>query len=214
MTEQANETFGISTETKSKNSTPFNPGITKGILTDVKKEEVGKTDKYLVLTFTFKDVEGNRTYRHSEFTVKSTDDKKDVKVNGLNVRIKHIYEAFAPFPATGLGMGATSWDQFFGMVESAFNTGNNGKPIYVREEAEKKIPVVTWLKLVYDKKDNLTFPMFPNFIERITEANTNAPKTIVIDKKFDRLEQSGGATASTSPMGSGVIPPGNNDFGF
>lgn len=214
MSEQTNapmEQFGVTTETKSKNSTPFNAGITKGILTEVKKELVGKTEtKYLVLTFVFKDAEGNRTYRHSEFAVIGGDNI-DKRKNGLNVRLKHIFEAFAPFPANGIGIGATSWEDFFDKVSAAFNTGNNGNPIFLREDGEKKIPVVAYLKVVYDKKDNLGFPLSPNFIERVTADNTSAPKTIVIDKKYDRLEQAGSAPGATPVLGAIKAA---DDFGF
>lgn len=208
------ESFGVTVDTKSKNSTPFNGGITKGILTEVKKELVGKSDtKYLVLTFVFKDVEGNRTYRHSEFAVIGGENI-DKRKNGLNVRLKHIYEAFSPFPTAGIGIGATSWEDFFDKTALAFNTGNAGKPIFFREEAEKKIPIVAFLKLVYDKKDNLQFPLSPNFIERVTADNTASPKTLIIDKKYDRIEQAGTTTASTGMMGNNGLANAKDDFGF
>ncbi len=220
---QPTESFGVGSDTKSRNSTPFNAGISKGILTEVKKEFVGKSDtKYLVLTFVFKDVEGNRTYRHSEFAVVSGENI-DKRKNGLNVRLKHIYEAFAAFPQPttenpkgGIGNGATSWESFFDLVATAFNTGNAGKPIFIRQEAEKTIPIVVFLKVVYDKKDNLGFPLSPNFIERVTADNTSAPKTIVIDKKYDRLEQAGNGGANTGVMGGGLPGAGrkDDDFGF
>lgn len=206
------EQFGVTTDTVSKNSTPFNSGFSKGVLIEVKKEHVGKSDvKYLVLTFVFKDVEGNRTYRHSEFAVLSGDNI-DKRKNGLNVRLKHIYEAFAQFPAGGIGIGATSWEDFFDKVAVAFNTGSNGKPIFIKQDGDKKTPIIVWLKLTYDKKDNIGFPLSPNFIEKLTEHNMDKPKTIVIDKKFDRLEQAGSTPAAGMVMG-GAIPP-QNDFGF
>lgn len=209
------EQFGVTAETKSKNTnTPFNPGITKGILIKVEKEEVGKETKYTVLSFTFKDIEGNRTYKHTEFAVTSGDKIAERK-EGLNVRLKHIFEAFTTFPITGMGNGATSWADFFEKCSIAFNTGNNGKPIFIREEAEKKIPIVVYLKVVYsakNKKDDLGFPIFPNFIEKVTAENTSAPKTIVIDKKFDRLEQLG-ASKGNMMGGGGAIPNSDDDFG-
>lgn len=207
--------FGVSADLKSKNLTPFNPGISKAVLVEVKKEEVGKdSEKYLVLSFTFKDLEGNRTYKHSEFVVKSTETDRDKKVNGLNVRLKHIYETFAPFPQEGLGVGAASWDDFFDKVATSFNTGNSGKPIFYREVEDKKVPIHIFIKIAYQgKKEKLGFPLSPNFIERVVDANQQAPKTIVIDKKYDKLEQSGNASTNTPIMGGGVIPP-QNDFGF
>lgn len=211
--------FGITTETQSKNTTPFKVStlhpFTKGFLASVIKEEVGKTEKYTVLTFIFKDAEGIRTYRHSEFAVNDTDpDKHKVKVNGLNVRIKHIYEAFTTFPITGIGVGASSWDDYFTKIALAFNTGNNGKPIYQRLVEEKTVNIGVWLKVIYDKKDNLGFPLSPMFIERITADNQAEPKTLSIDKRYDRLEQIGETKASTGMMGNVGGITAKDDFGF
>jgi hypothetical protein len=213
-TENNEMTFGVSADLKSKNLTPFNPGINKAALIEVKREEVGKdAEKYLVLSFTFKDLEGNRTHKHSEFTVSNTDADRDKKINGMNVRLKHIYEAFAPFPQAGLGVGAKSWEDFFDKVATSFNTGANGKPIFYREVEDKKVPIHVFIKVSYQgKKEKLGFPLSPNFIERAVEGQ-QSPKTIVIDKKYDKLEQSSNASVNTPVMGGGAIPP-QNDFGF
>lgn len=208
--------FGVTSETQSKNSTPFKAGFTKSVLVGVKKEEIGKTDKYTVLTFTFKDMAGDKTYRHSEFMVKPDDTNREKKTNGLNVRIKHIFEAFAPFPTGGIGVGATSWEDFFDKVANAFNTGNNGKPVFNRIEADKEIPVIVWLKTIYDKKNNLGFPLSPNFIERVKTESQVEPLTLVIDKRYDKIEQTD-AKATGDIMGvpgqQGAIK-GTNDYGF
>lgn len=208
--------FGISADIQVKNSTPFTPGISKGYLSEVKQEEIGKEEKYNVLTFVFKDAQGDRTYRHSEFPIKDNDDKRDTKLQGLYKRLGHIYTEFAPMPKEGLGNGATSFQDFFSKIATAFNTGNNGKPIYIKEEsADKKLPVLTWLKLTVDKRDNIGFPLSPNFIERIKDNNIQEPRTLVIDKKFDKIEQSGNASKATTPVmggASGAIAA--DDFNF
>lgn len=221
MTENV-ESFGVTTDTKSKNSTPFTGGIHRAYITEIKKEEIGKDTKYNVLTFLVSDVEGIRTYRHSEFipTIEnarlfakqgeSEQDALNRMKNMLNVRIKHIWEAFAPFPASGVGVGAASWDDFFQKVSDAFNTGREGKSIFTKDSGDKQIPVSVWLKLVYNKKNSITMPMSPNFIEKITEATATTPKTIVIDKKFDKIEQSATITDPTAK----IMGAGTNDGGL
>jgi hypothetical protein len=211
--------FGINADTKVKNTTPFSPGIYKGYLTEVKQEEIGKDKKFNVLIFVFRDELGDRTYRHSEFPIEDDAEKRDVRLQGLYSRIGHIFTAFAPMPQEGLGTGATSFQDFFSKVANSFNTGNAGKPVFVREEADKKFPVSVWLKLTVDKKDNIGFPMSPNFIERIKaeSANVQAARTLVIDKKFDKMEQSGNQNkATTGVMGgaaTGAIAA-KDDFNF
>lgn len=185
----SNPTFGISTETKSKNATPFDGGFGKALLKDVKKEEIGKDTKYTVLTFSFIDLEGIKSYKHSEFIPQQTDENYEKKFNGLNSRIKHLFEAYAPFPTTGIGMGAVSWDDFFDKVALAFNTGNNGQPIYKKVEGEKAALIAVWLKLIYQKSGNLSFPLSPNFIEKIEASNQTTPKTLSIDKRYDNIVQ-------------------------
>lgn len=216
--ETSGMSFGVTVETKSKNTTPFNPGFSKGYLTSVKKEVIGKTEKFTVLTFVFKDVESVKTHRHSEFMVKAGDKDFDKKMNGLNVRLKHIYEGFAKFPDGGIGVGAKSFEEFFDKVSDAFEKGANGKPIYQKhEEGKPSASTLVWLKLTYDRKDNLGFPLSPNFIERIGESNQTQPKTLNIDKKYDRLEQANNTASSASPMMGNTGMVGGDkvdDFGF
>ncbi len=209
--------FGVTTETKSRNQTPIKAGFTKAILTKVVKEIVGKDEnnKFTILTFYFIDIEGIGTYKHTEWIIKPTENKAKDKQNWLNSRIKHLYEAYAPFPANGIGVGATSWEDFFDKVASAFNTGNNGIPIYQRTDKDKTLPIVTWIKLTYYKQE-LKFPNFPNFIERVTENNIAEPKILFIDKKTDVIKQPD--SAPTTPiLGAtpGVVGSGSkDDFGF
>jgi hypothetical protein len=192
------EEFGIGQETKGSNQTPFQAGIHKLYLSKVVSEEVGKDKKYDVLSLYFSDIEGIRTFKKSEFAPSNPDaDKQKKAVNGFNVRVKHIFESYVPFPADGIGKGAKDWKDYFDKIALAFNTGRDGKPIYTKDSGEKQMPVVSWAKLVYNYKDDVDFPLSPNFIEKITEVNQQAPKTIVIDKKYDKMEQ-GGSKAKTS----------------
>lgn len=208
-----NPTFGVTNDTKSNNLVPFPPKFTKAVLIDVKTEEIGKQAKYRVLTFTFKDIENIKTHRHTEWVVKPDDANFDKKMSGMNVRIKHIHEAFHPFPATGLGTEAKSWDEFFEMVVKGFNEGRGGKKIYTHETGEgeqaKEVPSLVWVKLGYDNKGDISFPLSPNFIENISQANANQPKKLTWNIKYDRDQP---AQPKANPDGNIMGGGGVNDF--
>lgn len=192
--------FGVSTETKSKNLTPFQPTeehpITLGTLVNVKTDvrKIKKTEEEVtVLVFEFKDVEKVRTHFHTEWRVDEGDKDEQVKMDGMNARIKHIYEEYQAFPTEGIGMNAESFDQFFEQVAEAFNTnGKDGTPIY------KDIRV--WIKVTYNLKSaskaQLGFPLSPNFIERYKEGKK---PTLYVNKKYETLKQPEGASAR-SPL--------------
>lgn len=213
--------FGVTEETKSSNSVSYEKGgFKRATLTDVKREIVGKDEakKYNVLSFNFVDHEGIKSFKHSEFEIDGNDVDFNKKLEGMNVRLKHLFQAFAPFPATGLGIGATSFIDFFDKVAIAFNTGGaNGTPIY-------KSSILVWLKLAYyNKKGNIGFPLAPNFIERIGSDNKGTvinnqiePKALTIDNRYDKLEQPKPGTANGGVMGgqsAGAIHTGNPDDG-
>jgi len=205
--------FGITTETKSSNTVGYDKGgIHKAFLTDVVFEEVGKDTKYQVLSFKFTDVEGIKKFTHSEFAIQATDTDYAKKLNGMNSRIKHIWEAFAAFPTTGIGVGATSFEDFFQKVAVAFNTsGENQTPIYKKKNGEKLIPFLNWIKVAfYNKKGNIGFPLSPNFIERIKEdgSNQTASKTLTWNNKYDHEKQPSAPTPGGIPpgvMGGGAV---------
>lgn len=181
--------FGVSSETQSSNRVSYDVGgMKRATLTAVASEEVGKDTKYKVLSFKFMDIEGIKTFTHSEFVIDSTDENYQKKMQGMNSRIKHIWEAFAKFPSTGVGMGATSFEDFFAKVAAAFNTGGeNGTPIFKEKDGKGKL---VWLKLAYyGAKGNIGFPLSPNFIEGIGQNNAAIPKTLTINNKYDKVEQ-------------------------
>lgn len=179
--------FGISKETVSTGITPMIGGIQKAVLTKVKKEEVGKGDtKYIILSFSFKDTENIKSFKHSEFIIDITDEKYATKLNGFNARIKHIYEQYQPVSEEGIGNGATSFEDYFDKIEDAFNTGKIGKPIYLKDDGKH---IAVWIKVTYDRKNNLQLPLFVPFIETINEGNITKSKTLVIDIKYDKTEQ-------------------------
>lgn len=200
--------FGIDQNTKSTNSVNYDKGgcDKKAALTGVKMEEVGKDIKYTVLSFTFLDHEGIKTFKHSEFLLDSTDPDYNKKLMGMNSRIKHIYEAYKPL-TVGIGVGAASFKEYLEKIAEAFNTGNEGGlPIYKTDKGQS---ILTWLKLAYySKKGNIGFPLSPNFIERITQANQAGPKTLTINKQYDNVDQPEKRQAAGNTYGGGGIHTG------
>lgn len=204
--------FGVTTETKSSNITPFKGGLHKGLLKEVKVEEIGKKDKYIVLSFLFTDFENIKTFKKSEFMVDQNDDKFEVKLNGFNSRIKHIWEAYAPFPTTGIGVGATDWKQYFEKIAESFNKGNNGQPIFKKVEGDKSSLIPVWLKLTYRPNDGkLDFPLSPNFIERLKETNISEPSTLIIDNNYDITVQPEGKKKGNVMGGNRVVGGAGNN---
>lgn len=189
-TETKGPKFGISQETKSKNQVPFQPTeqhpITKGYLVDVYPDtREMKKDKSTrqVLVFEFKDAEKIRTHYHTEWDLDPSDEDFQSRMDGLNSRIKHIYEEFAAFPVEGVGNKATNFEEFFAAVAEAFNkNGKDGTPIYK--------DVLIWIKVSYNvsggAKAQLGFPLFPNFIEKYRQGKDT---TLWLNKKYETLKQ-------------------------
>lgn len=208
-----NEEFGISVETSSSNAVSMSGGINKAVLVSVKAEEIGKTNKYKVLNFKFKDLEGIKSFSHTEFiptgkaTTKQTEaENYATKKGGFNSRIKHIFETYAKFPEQGLGFGATNWDDFFNKIAEAFNTGNAGKPVFQQIKEDKTFNIPVWIKNTYSSSNNLQFPMSPNFIERITPDSLDKAKTLVIDVRYDKITQIVQAPSNGGGVMGGGMP--------
>lgn len=207
----SNPKFGVTVDTKSSNASNFDSGgFKKVILTDVKFEEVGsKGIKYKTVGFYFLDHEGIKSFKHSEFLIDDNDKDFEKKLNGMNTRIKHIYEAFAVFPESGIGTDAKDFEDFFNKVAIAFNTGGpGGTPIYKKDN----ISILVYIKLTYyGEKTDASFPLSPNFIERIGSDskgnvidNSKHPKVLTINNKYDKIEQpKPGANNSGGVMGGG-----------
>lgn len=205
MEETNNISFGVTTETKSQNIVNFNGGFSKAFLVDVKKDVIGKgEEKYTVLNFKFIDAEGIRTFTHTEWVLDSSDAKFAQKMNGMNSRIKHLYETFNTFPTEGIGGGATSFEDFFDKVVASFD--NNGVKIYNNVKEGKITPKLVWLKITYKtvgkQMGQTQFPLSPNFIELIKEDNQTAPKTLEINNRFDVIVQPKKAESTHTTMGN------------
>jgi hypothetical protein len=180
--------FGVTTDVTSSNRVSYDEGgIKKATLTDVVFEEIGKDTKYQVLSFKFLDAEGVKTFTHSEFAIDENDQNFEKKMNGMNSRIKHIWEAFKKeLPTGGIGADAQSFDDFFRKVAAAFNTaGENNTPIYKDKDSKSK-PVFIKVAYYSNKNNNVSFPLSPNFIEAMT---TPVARTLTINLQYDRIKQ-------------------------
>lgn len=197
--------FGITKETKSKNLIAFNPPIKDGNggwkfptakLVQVISKEQEKKDQTTtpVLQFIFVSGDGLQTYIHTEWLIEDDAKEYDKKFEGMNSRIKHIYEAFAEFPEKGVGAGAKSWVLFFDAVAKAFNEEVDGKKLI------DKNPV--WIKLTY-YKNNLGFPLSPNFIEPFIK---DKKCRLEVNLKYDAIEQ------VAAPKNNGTIIPNPMQF--
>lgn len=211
--------FGITQETKSTNNVPlltptklndadaatiaeFPSGWkfpTARLVNVVSNPEFEKKDgsKAPILSFTFADND-RRQYTHIEWEVDSSDAKAKEKVDWMNSRIKHIYEAvFGNFPEKGIGTNATNWTEFFNAVAAAFNgVTTRGKNA---AGEEKTIKVYTQIPLYYKLtyyKGNLRFPLAPNFVER-NEPNKPC-KILTVDQRYDQVEN------DAKPKGGGI----------
>ena len=80
-----------------------------------------KNGKQAVVQFVFKGSK-NTIHTHTEWEVDSTDAKADVKLSGMQGRIKHILEQTGlEMPKDGIGAKATSYEEFFDAVAKEFN---------------------------------------------------------------------------------------------
>jgi hypothetical protein len=198
--------FGITEDLQASNKIPFKGGIQKGVLTGVTSYE--KTSKkgqvFDVLEFKFVDLKNEATFEKIEFAVDANDAKATDKTKALNIRIKHIYEVFAPFPKDGIGTTATNWVEYFAMIAKAFNENGEGTtPIF--KSAGKLIPV--YLKFTYFN-NVLGLPYSPNFIEVIKEGRET---NLTIDKRYDVIEQVEMPKKAAGLPNLGT-PASNNDF--
>ena len=200
--------FGITKDTKSNNVVPFQPTelkpITSGYLIEVKADTRTLKDESTknVLAFKFTDTEKKRFHTHLEWELDENDAKFDSKLETMQSKIKHIYEAYKPFPENGIGGKAKNIIEFFEEVAKAFNeSGENNTPIYTNK------PV--WIKVAYSlsyPKGGLQIPYSPNFIEPLVQGKMT---TLAINKKYETIIQPASSGANDMP---GSLP-GMNDFG-
>lgn len=206
--------FGITTETKSSNIvlipaphklTAPNPQYASGyyfpiatLVNVIFNPELEKKDgeKVPVIQFVFRDSE-KRQFTHTEWVVDSTDAKFTLKLDSLNSRIKHIWEnTMGVFPASGIGVTAKNWSEFFEQVATAFNTSTDGTKAYAKTQA--------FIKLVYYKAD-IRFPFAPNFLERINKEDPRC-KILTVNPKYDEIEAKVSKTPNSIAGLAGGIP--------
>lgn len=230
--------FGIDANTRSTNTVPFkvtkehwyNLAALESVSCDSTEIKSGKQQGQTIKTLNFKFVAINPVTgaidvaQHNEkfFPVDPTGAKAKEQQQYLNQKIKHLYEAYAPFPSTGLGFGATDWDSFFQKLADDFNvptgTGDTATtaPIYKTTDG-KLIPV--YLYLTYrtgtgSSNGLLQIPL-PNFIEKALKTTDGKawamPKLITVGRNDVVVRPEKGATGSPTnqPVADREdLPPG------
>lgn len=208
--------FGITSETKSKNSVPFKVTsqhpFTVGYITKVAFEDIKLKDESIkqALVFYLEDEAKERTHKEIMFVLDDTNAKFQENLAYFQSKIKHIYEEFAPFPKDGIGTSATTLVEFYQAIEKAFNNnGVDSKPVYLN--------VLCYFKLVW-YRGYANFPLSPNFIERVRmNGNVRKETTLSVNPKYDKMDndiKASSATNMPTPQGGtdGVII--EDDFPF
>lgn len=162
------------------------------------------------LMFNFKQ-EGGGTFRHLEFPIDADRERQNAETfydklvkegkapdvpkplyiqqyvkrayDTQASRIKHIMSKFIPEDQTLVG--GSTFEMFSNAVIAALGKSYVGKTVR--------------LKLVYNYKDYVTFPKYPNFIE----LQTSSPTQLRINPKKDRLEKQTPDAASQNTDDSG-----------
>lgn len=222
MSETSGFNFGITQDTKTTNNTPilvatkvennaqFPNGwkfpvarLVKIVANPAFELKDGSTTA--VLQFIFIDAD-KRQHIHTEWAISATDSNLEKKLEGMKVRIAHIYEAIlGKLPDNGIGVGATSFADFFTKVKETFETQKITKDDKTYHAFTQ---IHVYLKLVYYKK-NLGFPLSPNFIEKVVQ---NKPCTLLtINLAYDTL-----TVEATKPSGipgiAGMASPSADDL--
>lgn len=186
---------GVSKEAKSKSVVPFEVSEqNKFNVAQIIKFEasVRKTENdgvVPVLVIHWADTKKEREHFHTEWAI-----REDVEWNGktydVNEQVSwqddmlaHLYNTFAGDGAhseAGLGEineekiasvelpeglegeAMIDWFYFFWSVADQFNNNRDGKPIYQNKDGK---PILHWVKLTYNKKDNLQIPKWGNIID-------------------------------------------------
>lgn len=218
---QMNMGFGITTETRSDS---FVPILTAKKVTDNQRFPNGwefpvaklvnvtfdpaketKNGNRVIMSFIFKDSEG-RQYTHIEWEQDPSDEKYKNKMDGLNSRVKHIYvQTVGDFPQAGIGVGATSFADYFKRIVEDFNAKVNaeGKKVYYTNPC--------YIKLTYYKK-NLGFPLSPNFLEKFSKEKACTTLTIKPSEKTEAPSGGGQAGGGIPGIGGGAAAPNASDL--
>ena len=204
----------IGADVVSKNRVNFDGGIHTGYLKEVGIKLTGKEgEEKETLVFNFvssinpKDLIV-KEFNHNEYQIEETDAKFETKFEALQKRIKHIYEAFAPYPVSGIEVpdNATFLDllkEIANHFNKNINEGIEGKEANTMFQGR---PVR--LKITYNNKGYTQFPYSPNFIEPAS----NKVSMLQINPTYDKItppiktnifEQGGGNSAGYPDLGAG-----------
>ena len=182
--------YGFNQDTKINERASFAPGINANVeLVSVKYESPrkdGTGDKALL--FDFKGPNGE-THRHVEFAVgeRATDPAKSAE--SLSKRVKHIVTKFIPEEEAVLT--GNTFEEFCNGVIALLDGKTAGKKVAI--------------KLLYDKKDNLSFTRYVGFIAK----NPHDLNISAAESPF--LKKQNAAPTATDVLEEGVSPEAASD---
>jgi len=209
--------FGISQDVASTGRVSFGAGIKERCyLTEVAIKKIGKEGSEIeVLSFHFvssiKDGIIPQEVTINELQLDESKPKFEKSLEAFNKRIKHIYEAFAPFPKDGFkAENATTFLEYMQAIADFFNTNvgtaEEPKTVFKGKEVD--------LKLTYSDKGYLGFNYSPNFIQGSGDRKRN---NILVITPGDNLQMPA-KTKKSNPFDNGEggapDPWGAGDGGF
>lgn len=207
--------FSIGNDVESKGRVSFKAGLHKGVyLKSVGMAQVGKVGAEKdVLSFHFVSSLSNDVVPQeiviNELQLDETKEKYPASLKAFGARIKHIYEAFADYPAEGINVpDAKSFLEFMQGIAAYFNI-NVGTPEAPRTVYQSK---AVDIKLIYNDKSFLGFPYFPNFIQNTEKGKKN--NILDIDPAKDILTPTLRKKAADPFAGDEGPTPWGNDGGF
>lgn len=219
MSETTKPMFGITSETKSSNSSPllvatkvegsaqypsgYKFPIAKLVNIIANPAFETKNGNTAILQFVFADNE-HRQHIHTEWQLDANDVKFTDKLRGMNERIAHIYTVlFSKMPVNGIGTDAVDFPDFFAKVKTAFDSMKITK-------GEEKVTAYPTMELYYKLtifNNRPNFPLSPNFLERVIPGKPCT--TLTINLAYDKLEGESSKASSNIP-GMGSAPSGDD----
>lgn len=135
--------------------------------------QTGEETKQPVLRFIYKDtVNAEKKITTIHYPIDPEDDKFELKLDGLQKSIKHVFEEIIGADKfVEEDFAGTSFKELFENVQKAFDKHTSKKTIKKAGEEDRVVDVKSYtlvpfyLKLTYFN-NRLSPPMFPNFVQR------------------------------------------------
>lgn len=187
---------GVNYDQKVKGEYTLKDGITLADNERPTPEQVTPDSIRHTLDFHFTDTEGVQKVTLTVFDIEPNDPKAIVKREGNAKTIGHVWDALVgqnnaekflspeAIQKANDGKPIKSWAENWKAIATIFNTANKGNPVYRNANGE---PFKLRIRLSYDSKGRVNFPLYGNRIERLPQ-DSNVPSTLAITKR-DRFER-------------------------